>query len=107
MPTYEYVCEKCGFEFERFQSITAEALRKCPGCGKAGLRRLIGSGAGIIFRGSGFYQTDYRSEGYKQAERKEKESSDTGARDNKAGAESKESKSEQAKASVKDKKKSA
>ena len=66
MPTYEYVCESCDHEFEEFQSITARALRKCPECGKPKLKRLIGTGAGVIFKGSGFYQTDYRSESYKK-----------------------------------------
>ena len=66
MPTYEYACDACGHRFEKFQSITAPAARKCPECGKMKLRRLIGSGAGIIFRGSGFYQTDYRTSSYKQ-----------------------------------------
>ncbi|HSV26901.1 MAG TPA: zinc ribbon domain-containing protein [Sedimentisphaerales bacterium] len=64
MPTYEYICEDCGHRFEQFQSITAKPLRKCPKCGKSKLARLIGTGAGIIFKGSGFYQTDYRSESY-------------------------------------------
>jgi len=73
MPTYQYLCKNCGFEFEKFQSITARPLRKCPKCGKAHVKRLIGTGAGVIFKGSGFYQTDYRSEGYKEAEKKEKE----------------------------------
>lgn len=74
MPTYDYRCENCQYEFERFQSITAKPLRKCPKCGKNKLNRLIGTGAGIIFKGSGFYQTDYRSESYKSAEKKEKDS---------------------------------
>ncbi len=69
MPTYEYVCKKCEHEFEQFQSITAKPTRKCPECGKMKLQRLIGAGAGIIFKGSGFYQTDYRSESYKQAKK--------------------------------------
>ncbi|MBN1795330.1 MAG: zinc ribbon domain-containing protein [Sedimentisphaerales bacterium] len=73
MPTYEYRCERCEYEFEKFQSITAGVLRKCPKCGKNSLKRLIGTGAGVIFKGSGFYQTDYRSESYKQAETKEKD----------------------------------
>lgn len=64
MPTYEYVCEGCGHQFEKFQSIKAEPARQCPECGKRKLRRLIGSGAGIIFKGSGFYCTDYRSATY-------------------------------------------
>jgi putative FmdB family regulatory protein len=71
MPTYEYNCENCGFHLEKMQSITAKAIRKCPKCGKQALKRLIGTGAGIIFKGSGFYATDYRSEGYKQAAKSE------------------------------------
>jgi len=59
MPTYDYVCTKCGHEFEVFQTITSGPKRKCPKCNKLGLRRLIGKGGGIIFRGSGFYATDY------------------------------------------------
>lgn len=73
MPTYEYKCEDCGYEFEKFQTITSRPLHKCPACKKQNLRRLIGSGAGVIFKGNGFYQTDYRSESYKKAEKKEKE----------------------------------
>jgi len=72
MPTYDYACEKCGHTFEEFQSITADALRKCPACRKMGLKRLIGAGAAIIFKGSGFYQTDYRSDNYKNAATKDK-----------------------------------
>jgi len=72
MPTYEYICGNCGYEFEQFQSITAQALRKCPECGKRSLKRLIGCGSGVIFKGSGFYETDYRSEGYKKAKESEK-----------------------------------
>ncbi len=64
MPTYEYVCEGCGHQFEKFQSIKAEPARQCPECGKRKLRRLIGTGGGIIFKGSGFYCTDYRSANY-------------------------------------------
>lgn len=67
MPTYGYVCEHCGHEFDEFQSITAKPLRKCPQCGELSLKRLIGCGAGIIFKGSGFYCTDYRGDGYKKA----------------------------------------
>lgn len=76
MPTYEYQCEACGHEFELFQSMTAPIKRKCPKCGKAKLQRLIGTGAGIIFKGGGFYQTDYRSEGYKKAADADKKSSE-------------------------------
>lgn len=67
MPTYEYACRNCEHQFEQFQSITAGPLRKCPACGRMKLQRLIGTGGGIIFRGSGFYETDYRSESYKKA----------------------------------------
>ena len=67
MPTYAYACENCDHEFDAFQSIKASPLRKCPECGERTLKRLIGTGAGIIFRGSGFYETDYRSESYKKA----------------------------------------
>ena len=74
MPTYEYICDACEHELEEFQSITADPLKKCPECGKNKLRRLIGTGAGIIFKGSGFYETDYRSDGYKKAEKAEKDS---------------------------------
>ena len=71
MPTYGYVCENCGHEFDFFQPITADPIRKCPKCKKSALKRLIGCGSGIIFRGFGFYQTDYRSESYKKAREKE------------------------------------
>ena len=83
MPTYEYLCNSCGDRFEKFQSITAETLRKCPNCGKMELKRLIGAGAGVIFKGSGFYETDYRSEGYKQSAKKEEPLKSTGSADKK------------------------
>ena len=73
MPTYDYRCQQCGYSFEKFQSIKARKLTKCPRCGGK-VKRLIGTGAGIIFKGSGFYETDYRSENYKKGEKKEKES---------------------------------
>lgn len=66
MPTYEYECAKCGNRFERFQSIQAAPLKTCPAC-KGRVRRVISGGAGLLFKGSGFYITDYRSEGYKKA----------------------------------------
>jgi putative FmdB family regulatory protein len=71
MPTYEYKCDKCGHQFEQMQGITSKPLRKCPKCGKSALKRLIGTGAGLIFKGSGFYATDYRSENYKQGAKSE------------------------------------
>lgn len=67
MPTYEYRCNACKHEFEEFQSITAPVLKKCPSCGKAKLERLIGTGSAVMFKGGGFYETDYRSESYKKA----------------------------------------
>lgn len=66
MPTYEYACQKCGYEFEQFQSIKDEPLKRCPKC-KGKVVKKISSGAGLIFKGSGFYITDYRSEKYKSA----------------------------------------
>ena len=79
MPTYEYVCQKCGHQFELFQSISAKPLTNCPEnvCqqphwGKGRVKRAISGGAGLLFKGSGFYITDYRSEKYKEAAKKEK-----------------------------------
>ena len=109
MPTYEYACKECEHQFEQFQSITARPTRKCPECGKMKLQRLIGAGAGIIFKGSGFYQTDYRSESYKQGQKsKTKSSTDKDATKKNDGTEAKDSKpSEKPKSAAKDKKKSA
>ena len=67
MPTYDYLCDACGHKFELFQSINDPLQRKCPECKKLKLRRLFGTGAAIMFKGSGFYQTDYRSDSYKKA----------------------------------------
>lgn len=67
MPTYDYVCRSCQHEFEEFQSMKADVLTKCPSCGKKALERKIGIGAGIIFKGGGFYETDYRSDSYKKS----------------------------------------
>ena len=74
MPTYDYLCDGCGHQFELFQSIKEDAKKKCPECAKPKLRRLIGPGAAIVFKGSGFYQTDYRSESYKKAAKADKPS---------------------------------
>jgi putative FmdB family regulatory protein len=73
MPTYDYVCDACEHAFEEFQNFSDEVLTKCPKCGKKKLRRLFGSGAAILFKGSGFYETDYRSDSYKAAAKKEQE----------------------------------
>src|ERR1700755_3041225 len=66
MPTYEYACTKCGHEFEIFQSMKDAPLVVCPQCKKRGLKRLVGGGAGLIFKGSGFYITDYKNKGSKK-----------------------------------------
>ena len=76
MPTYDYKCEACGHAFEKFQSMSAGHLKKCPECGKPKLVRLIGTGAGVIFKGGGFYETDYRGDGYQKAADKESGKSD-------------------------------
>ena len=73
MPTYDYQCDACGHTLEAFQSFSEKTLKKCPACGKQKLRRLIGTGAAVIFKGSGFYQTDYRSESYKSAAKADQE----------------------------------
>ncbi len=67
MPTYEYKCNACDHRFELFQSMKDGPKRKCPRCGKNALERLIGTGAAVLFKGSGFYQTDYRSDAYKKS----------------------------------------
>jgi putative FmdB family regulatory protein len=90
MPTYDYECQACGHAFEKFQSITAPAIRKCPECGKLKVKRLIGTGAGVIFKGSGCYCTDYRSPSYQQAAKADKPatSSDKSGGDNSSKSES-------------------
>lgn len=67
MPTYEYLCDGCGHRFDEMQSFKDDVLKTCPSCKEEKLRRLFGTGAAILFKGSGFYETDYRSESYKQA----------------------------------------
>ena len=81
MPTYDYICRACDHAFEEFQSMSAKPLKKCPECGKLKLERLIGTGAGVIFKGSGFYETDYRSDSYKK---EAKADSDGGKSDSKS-----------------------
>ena len=71
MPTYEYRCSACGHAFEKFHSIAAAPIKVCPQCGRKKVRRLVSTGAGLIFKGSGFYTTDYRSDSYKSAAKSE------------------------------------
>jgi putative FmdB family regulatory protein len=94
MPTYDYVCDACNHEFELFQSITDPVKRKCPECGKSKLRRLIGTGAAIMFKGSGFYKTDYRSESYKKQAEADKSPGSSEGKSSDAKTESKASGSE-------------
>jgi len=77
MPTYDYQCDACEHKFELFQSIKDEPKKKCPECGKQKLRRLFGTGAAVVFKGSGFYQTDYRSDSYKKAAEADKPKTDS------------------------------
>src|SRR5262249_16516292 len=88
MPTYEYQCDACEHNFDEFQSMTDKPLKKCPECGKSKLRRIFGTGAAILFKGSGFYQTDYRSESYKAGAKADQEGgkSDTTSKDAATGA---------------------
>ena len=76
MPTYEYVCRACRHEFERFQPITSSPVRTCPKCGRKRVERKIGIGAAVLFKGGGFYETDYRSESYRKTEEAEKKASE-------------------------------
>ena len=80
MPTYEYQCDECTHKFEAFHSMSADPIKDCPKCGVKGrVRRLISGGAGFIFKGSGFYITDYRSESYKKAAAADKPASANGS----------------------------
>ncbi len=81
MPTYDYVCDACQHEFELFQSMKDDPIRKCPKCKRLKLRRLFGTGAAVVFKGSGFYQTDYRSESYKKAAAADKKAESGGSSD--------------------------
>lgn len=96
MPTYDYECDACGHKTEVFQAISAEPLKKCPECKKPKFRRLFGAGAALVFKGSGFYQTDYRSEGYKKAAAADKPAESSTASESKSEtkSESKPAKSE-------------
>lgn len=106
MPTYEYQCDACDHNFDELQSMKDEPLKKCPKCGKLKLRRIFGTGAAILFKGSGFYETDYRSESYKAAAKADQESSkpassDTSSANGTSGSSAKETKSSDTKSSEK------
>jgi putative FmdB family regulatory protein len=111
MPTYDYECDACDHKFEFFQSMSEDPLKKCPKCGKKKLRRLFGAGAAVMFKGSGFYQTDYRSESYKKSADADKKSSEPapsasdGKSESKPAAESKPAESKPAASSKPDKQK--
>ncbi len=89
MPTYDYECDACGHEFELFQGITENHKKKCPECGKNKLRRLFGTGAALMFKGSGFYETDYRSDSYKKGAEKEKKAKESAKSESKTDSKSK------------------
>ena len=92
MPTYDYECDACDHKFELFQSIKDSAKKKCPECGKSKLRRLFGTGAAIMFKGSGFYTTDYRSDSYKKGAKADSSNSEgKTSGESKSGGESKSS----------------
>jgi putative FmdB family regulatory protein len=85
MPTYEYECGHCGHIFERFQSMKDAPLKRCPEC-RHGVKRLLGTGAGIIFKGSGFYETDYRSSSYRSDAKKDTSAASAASSSSKSGS---------------------
>ena len=99
MPTYDYLCQACGHAFELFQQMTDPVKKKCPECSKLKLRRLIGTGSGVIFKGGGFYETDYRSDSYKKGAEDAKKSSEKKTDDKKAEKSAGDSKSDKKKSS--------
>ena len=84
MPTYEYQCDACQHNFDEFQSITAEPLKKCPKCRKSKLRRVFGTGAAVLFKGAGVYQTDYRSAAYQKAAEADKKTAESSSSETKS-----------------------
>jgi putative FmdB family regulatory protein len=86
MPTYEYQCDACDHRFDEMQSFSEPPLTKCPACGKKKLRRLFGTGAAVLFKGSGFYETDYRSESYKSGQKAEADAAKPAEANNGDGA---------------------
>lgn len=99
MPTYDYVCKACDHRWELYQSIKANPVRKCPACGKLKAKREIGTGAGVIFKGSGFYQTDYRSSAYKKAAAADQKSSEAKSESKSSEKKTSDSKSTESKSS--------
>lgn len=93
MPTYDYECDACEHEFELFQQMSDPVKKKCPECGKLKLRRLFGTGAAVVFKGSGFYETDYRSDSYKKAAEKDSKKSKESSGDKKSETKKSESSS--------------
>ena len=92
MPTYDYECDACGHTWEMFQRIVEDAIKKCPECKKKKARRLFGTGSAVMFKGSGFYETDYRSDSYKKGEKAAKDAkapkSDSGGKKKSGGSDS-------------------
>ena len=86
MPTYDYICDACQHEFEAFESIKADSQTVCPTCHEPKLRRKIGAGAAILFKGSGFYQTDYRSESYKKGAKADKSAGEAASKPAEGGS---------------------
>ena len=91
MPTYDYKCDACGHAFERFHSMTAPPVKRCPECGKLKVKRLLGTGAGLIFKGSGFYITDYRDKSYNESAKKDSAGGASSTASKPAAAETKKS----------------
>ncbi len=93
MPTYDYLCDACEHAWELFQKITDDPIKKCPGCGKNKAVRQFGTGAAIMFKGSGFYETDYRSDAYKKSAEADKpkkaDSKDSSSKESKSDSSSK------------------
>ena len=88
MPTYDYECDACGHEWEMFQRMVEDPIKQCPECKKKKARRLFGTGAAIMFKGSGFYETDYRSDSYKKAAKADNEKSKSGSSESKSESKS-------------------
>ena len=88
MPTYDYECDACEHTWELFQRISEDPVKACPECKKKKARRLFGTGAAIMFKGSGFYETDYRSDSYKKGADKDKKSKNDSSSDSKSDTKS-------------------